>query len=101
MSTVRVGLRPQRGSLVAKIYVTIPWLMRRFGFLAMLSAWSVRFLLTPFVFGSWYASRTLVVVMSPAEVAAWAMWIIVSSAPVSSTHAWRYHGEDRDGSTAA
>jgi hypothetical protein len=63
---------------VPSIYVTIPWLIRRFGLLAMLSAWAVRFLLAPLVPGSWYAGRGLFIAAFPVAIGAWAFWVILS-----------------------
>jgi hypothetical protein len=69
--------------VVPTIYVTIPWLIGRFGFVALMSAWAVRFLLVPVVPGSWYAGRGLLVTFIPAVIAAWAAWVVASSAPRS------------------
>jgi hypothetical protein len=65
--------------VVPTIYVTIPWLIGRFGFVALLSAWAVRFLIVPVVPGSWYAGRGLFITFIPVMVGAWALWVIVSS----------------------
>jgi hypothetical protein len=57
------------------------WLIRRFGFVAMLAAWMGRSLITPFVFGSWYDARALVAQFILIAVAAWAFSVILSRQP--------------------
>jgi hypothetical protein len=69
--------------VVPTIYVTIPWLIGRFGFVALMSAWAVRFLLVPLVPGSWYAGPALVVTFIPVAIAGLAVWVIASSTPRS------------------
>jgi hypothetical protein len=65
--------------VVPTIYVTIPWLIGRFGFVALLSAWAVRFLIVPVVPGSWYGARGLFITFMPVMVGAWALWVIASA----------------------
>jgi hypothetical protein len=56
------------------------WLLRRFGFLAVLAAF---FALVPagehFSLNSWYAGHTLVAMGITVAVALWALWVIVSA----------------------
>ena len=67
--------------VVPTIYVTIPWLIGRFGLVALMSAWAVRFILVPMVPGSWYAGPALLVTFIPVATAAWAVWVIAFSTP--------------------
>jgi hypothetical protein len=56
------------------------WLIRRFGFVAVQGFWPVRVLIAaPLVWGTWYMGRGLVAQMIPIAVAAWALWVIVST----------------------
>jgi hypothetical protein len=71
--------------VVPTIYVTIPWLIGRFGVVALMSAWAVRFLAVPFVPGSWYAGRALLVALIPVAIGAWAVWVIASTPPRSQS----------------
>jgi hypothetical protein len=71
----------------AAVYLTlfaILWLIRRFGFVAMLSAWLGRALLMPLVLGSWYTPRGLIAHFIPVAVAAWALWVILSDRRTAS-----------------
>jgi hypothetical protein len=56
------------------------WLLRRFGFLAMLVLWvGANFLiLTPFMVTGWIAGQTLPFRLIPVAVAVWALWVILS-----------------------
>ncbi|MBZ5635273.1 MAG: serine/threonine protein kinase [Acidobacteriia bacterium] len=63
------------------------WLLRRFGFLAMLVAWlaSSMSYSTPLVIAGWLAGRTLALNLIPAAIASWAVWVIVAThRPASS-----------------
>jgi hypothetical protein len=63
---------------VLGVYVVL-WLIRRFGFVAMLAAWLPRrVIVAPFVWGSWYTGRELVTQLIPIAVAAWALWVVIS-----------------------
>jgi hypothetical protein len=56
------------------------WLMRRFGLMAATAAWLTFYLgHAPYVPGTWFAARSLVVLLSPAVIAGWALWVIVSA----------------------
>lgn len=64
------------------------WLMRRFGLLAAAVAWLVFYLdHVAFVPGAWYATRSLVTISIPLVIAAWALWVTLSSQrrPASAT----------------
>jgi hypothetical protein len=63
------------------------WLLRRFGLLATVAALVVDFIAfaVPAVFPSWYAGRSLVALAIPMAVAAWALWVILSSQRRHST----------------
>jgi hypothetical protein len=60
-------------------FVTLT-LLRRFGYLAMLSAWWTYGVITsvPFSLDSWYTSRLLVALALLLLVAGWASWVILS-----------------------
>ncbi len=57
------------------------WLLRRFGFLAMIAWGAVAIPLrdAPILLGTWYGGRSLAFQFAPVVVAAWALWVIVSS----------------------
>jgi Protein kinase domain len=55
------------------------WLIRRFGFVALLAGVLPRVLISPFVWGSWYTGRLLVTQLIPVAVAAWALWVVSSA----------------------
>jgi hypothetical protein len=60
------------------------WLIRRFGFAATLSALMGQMLLTPLSLGAWYTGYSLVALLIPVGIAAWAVWVIVSDARTAS-----------------
>ena len=62
------------------------WLLRRFGFLAVLAGSAAEFILVtqPLAYGTWYTSRGLLPVAIVAMVAAWALWVILSDKRQSS-----------------
>jgi hypothetical protein len=62
------------------------WLVRRFGLLAG-AAGLLTFYLShvPYVPGTWFAARTLPVLLAPAAFAAWALWVIVRSQKQTTT----------------
>ena len=60
------------------------WGLRRFGLLAMLTyfATSLGLLFTPLSLDqSWYAGRSVVILLIPTAMAAWALWVILSAQP--------------------
>jgi hypothetical protein len=63
------------------------WGLRRFGLLAMLTYFvtNLGFLYTPVSLESWYAGRSVVILLIPAATAAWALWVILSSQPRQRT----------------
>jgi predicted Ser/Thr protein kinase len=63
-----------------RVYLML-WMMRRFGLLAMAAMWFGYYLIesTPYIPGTWFAGRTLIILLTPAFVGAWATWIIVKS----------------------
>jgi hypothetical protein len=63
------------------------WGLRRFGLLAMLTYFvtNLGFLYSPISFESWYAGRSVVILLIPTAAAAWALWVILSSQPRQST----------------
>ena len=56
------------------------WLLRRFGFLAVLAGLTAEFDLVtqPLVYSTWYTSRGLLPVSMIALAAAWSLWVIVT-----------------------
>jgi hypothetical protein len=69
-------------SMIAAVTFPLPglWLLRRYGLLAMfagLSAYHVT--MVPFSLTSWYATRALVANAIPVVIAAWALWVVLSS----------------------
>jgi hypothetical protein len=63
-------------------YFVFLWLLRRFGFLAVVAFWLISNLSssTPYtVFTSWYAGRMLVANGIMVAIAAWALWVILSA----------------------
>jgi hypothetical protein len=65
-------------AIITLVYALL-WLIRHFGFVAMLAAWMPRALISPFVFGTWYSGRELAAQLIPVAVAAWALWVILSA----------------------
>jgi hypothetical protein len=63
------------------------WGLRRFGLLAMMTYFvtNLGFLNSPVSLESWYAGRSVVILLIPAATAAWALWVIMSSQPRQST----------------
>ncbi len=60
------------------------WGLRRFGLLAMLTyfATSLAFTRPPLSLDqSWYAGRSVVILLIPTAMAAWALWVILSAQP--------------------
>ena len=56
------------------------WLLRRFGLLAVAAAWFAGALdKVPYSPGSWYDGRALVTLAIPVLLAAWALWVVLSS----------------------
>jgi hypothetical protein len=57
------------------------WLLRRFGFLSLLAAWItfIPAVSLPFQVTGWVASRTFPLQLIPVALAAWALWVILSS----------------------
>ena len=73
------------GTTSISIY-SVFWLLRRFGFLAAVSFWLLmNVLFIPITFTGWYAGRSMVILAIPVAIAAWALWVIVSSQRVTST----------------
>jgi hypothetical protein len=57
------------------------WLLRRFGFLAMMTLWlfAICGLFLPLGATGWIAERTIAFQLIPLVLAAWALWVILSS----------------------
>ena len=61
---------------------TVLWILRRFGLVCALAAIITNQILTetaPIALSSWYAGRSLVILAVPAGVAAWSLWIVLST----------------------
>ena len=58
------------------MYITL-WLLRRYGFLAILAGWYA-YVRVPFSLTSWYAEATFLVYGIQIALAAWALWVILS-----------------------
>jgi hypothetical protein len=55
-------------------------MLRRFGVLALWAGTFLFFAVTlPISLASWYAGRSLAILLIPAAVAAWALWVILSA----------------------
>jgi hypothetical protein len=70
------------GTLIIAFIYLVLWILREFGFMAALAAMITDQILTgtaPIALSSWYAGRSLVVLLVPAAVAAWAVWVVVSA----------------------
>lgn len=65
-------------AIVGGTYILL-WVIRRFGFVALLAGLLPRVLISPFVWGSWYTGRLLVTQLIPVAVAAWALWVVSSA----------------------
>jgi hypothetical protein len=67
--------------LYAFICYSLLWSLRRFGLLASLaSVAAMELVLTvPLGFTSWYAGRSVITLVIPVTVAAWALWAISSA----------------------
>jgi serine/threonine-protein kinase len=61
------------------------WLIRRFGFAAVVAAFMGRLLVTPLSLGTWYTGYSLVALLIPVGIAAWALWVIVSDARTTNS----------------
>jgi hypothetical protein len=72
------------GFNVASGFVLL-WLIRRFGFAAIVAAFMGRLLVTPFSLGTWYTGYALVALLIPVGIAAWALWVIVSDARTTTS----------------
>jgi hypothetical protein len=57
---------------------SVLWLLRRFGYVALLAAWLGRCLTVPFVFDSWYSSRGFIVCGIIVAIGTWALAVILS-----------------------
>jgi hypothetical protein len=67
------------GFVIPAIYAVF-WLVRRFGFVALLGAWAGRVSVgVPFTPGVWYSGLSLVPALIPVLLAALALWVIVSA----------------------
>jgi hypothetical protein len=58
------------------------WMLRRFGLVAVFAGVITMQVLTqtgPIQLSSWYAGRSLATLAVPALVAAWALWVVLSS----------------------
>ncbi len=57
------------------------WLLRRFGFLPMMILWlfSITTIYWPVTITGWLAGRSMGVHLVPVAIAAWALWVILSS----------------------
>jgi hypothetical protein len=75
----------------AAVY-TILWLFRRFGLLALVTVLVIdlAFLFQPTSVTSWYAGRSLIALVVPAALAAWALWVILSAARRPTTESAGY-----------
>jgi hypothetical protein len=54
------------------------WLLRRFGYVALLAAWMGRCLIAPFVPGTWYSGNGLIISGIILAVGTWAFYVIVT-----------------------
>jgi hypothetical protein len=62
------------------VFYVLLLLLRRFGLLALWAGAFLFFVLTlPVSLTSWYAGRSLAILLIPAGVAAWALWMILSA----------------------
>jgi hypothetical protein len=67
------------GFVIPAIYAVF-WLVRRFGFVALLGAWSARVaIMMPFAPSGWYAGLGLVPNLIPLALAVYACWVIVNA----------------------
>jgi hypothetical protein len=62
------------------------WLMRRFGFVAVLATFLGRLMVTPLSLGTWYTGYGLVALLIPVGIAAWALWVVVSDTGTANPH---------------
>jgi general stress protein CsbA len=64
----------------ALLFVGMLWVHRRFGLLSLWTGMFLFFILTlPVSPASWYAGRSLAVLLIPAAMAGWALWVILSA----------------------
>jgi hypothetical protein len=67
------------GFVIPAVY-TVFWLVRRFGFVALLGAWVGRVSVgVPFEPTSWYSGLSLIPALIPVLLAALALWVIVNA----------------------
>ena len=78
---------PYRFAVTAVAYLLwsfgLLWLLRRFGFLAVLAFWFADQIIVILLAGqltSWYAGRTLVGIGIVVALAAWALWTVLAAA---------------------
>ena len=74
-TTSTAGLIVSVAVMFAGIW-SVLWLLRRFGYVALLAAWLGRCLSVPFVFGSWYSSRGFIVCGIIVAIGTWALSVI-------------------------
>jgi hypothetical protein len=56
------------------------WLLRRYGLLALFAGLAAYYVtMVPFSLTSWYATRTIAANAVPVVVAAWALWVVLTS----------------------
>ena len=68
------------GGYTALILFGLLLVHRRFGLLALWTGVFLFFVLTlPVSLASWYAGRSLAILLIPAAMAAWALWVILSA----------------------
>jgi serine/threonine-protein kinase len=84
-AVLNTGAVTDAGDLLGIIYfilhaLVILWLLRRFGFLAVLVGMIAEFNIVtqPLVYSTWYTSRGLLPVTLIALAATWSLWVIVS-----------------------
>jgi hypothetical protein len=67
-------------------FYLIVWILRRFGFLAVVTAYALGGLtfILPFLAGSFYAGRMIAGLAILAIIAVWALWVILSAQRPSS-----------------
>ena len=64
------------------VFYVLLLLLRRFGLLSLWAGAFLFFVLTlPVSLASWYAGRSLAILLIPAAVAAWALWVILTAPP--------------------
>ncbi|HJZ97011.1 MAG TPA: serine/threonine-protein kinase [Candidatus Solibacter sp.] len=72
--------------------MTMLWIMRRYGLLAVFTAVLLGqcMLIVPLSVTAWYAGRALVTLSMPAAIAAWALWVVLTSKAggIRQPHFW-------------